>query len=168
MIAKLLSALVLAVSMASVPVFAKAPDLGLLTTSGAPASLDQWVGKGKWVLVMFWATNCAICEQNKPSIVEFHDKYKDKNAVVVGVAIDGMDKIEQIKEKMREIPANYTDLVAQDLGLMAANFQIAADEPFRGTPTYWFFSPKGELKAVNPGPVRLQALEDYMARFPNG
>jgi len=168
MIAKSLSSLLLAISLASAPAFAKAPDLGLLTTSGAPASLDRWVGKGKWVLVMFWATTCAICEQNKPSIIEFHNKHKNNDAVVVGVAIDGIDKIASIKEKMREIPASYTDLVAEDLGLMAANFQIAADEPFRGTPTYWFFSPKGELKAVNPGPVRLQALEDYMARFPNG
>lgn len=58
-------------------------------------------------------------------------------------------------------PGSFPNYIAE-LGVLAMNFEIAAEEPFRGRPTYWFFSPDGELKAVNPGPVRGVALEDYM------
>ena len=155
----------LILSFASAPAVAeKYAPLGLKTLQGKPASLEQWVGKGKWVLVMFWAIHCKYCEMNKPAIDAFYKKHKDRDAVVVGVSIDGMDQIDAIRKKLRQSPTAYPNYVA-DLSLMALNYEAAALEPFRGTPTYWFFSPKGELKAVNPGPVRLEALEAYMARF---
>lgn len=140
------------------------PNLDLRTLSGGEAGLDQYVGKGKWVLVMFWATECPICERDKPGISAFHSKHKDKDAMVVGVAIDGMENIEAIKQNIETHKPGFPNLVASDLGVMAMNYQIAAEEEFRGTPTYWFFSPEGELSGVNPGPVRLEALESFMAK----
>ena len=155
----------LILSFAGTPVIAEEyPPLGLKTLQGKPASLDQWVGKGKWVLVMFWAVHCKYCEMNKPAINAFYAKHKNRDATVVGVSIDGMAQIDAIRNKLRQAPTKFPNYVA-DLSLMALNYEIAALEPFRGTPTYWFFSPRGELKAVNPGPVRVEALEAYMARF---
>ncbi len=140
------------------------PNLDLKTMQGSAEDLDHWVGKGKWVLVMFWALNCHVCEMNKPAIIEFHQKHKDNDAVVVGVSIDGMDQLAAIKSKLKEAPLGFPNYVAE-LGIMAINYQIAAEESFRGTPTYWLFSPEGELKAVQPGPVKIKALESYMAKF---
>lgn len=142
----------------------EASVFNLKTMQGSDTKLDQWVGKGKWTLVMFWALDCPVCERNKPAIVEFHQKHKDGNAQVVGISIDGMDNAAEIQNKLNKEPLGFPNYVAE-LGLMAVNYQMAAEESFRGTPTYWFFSPDGELKAVNPGPVRLEALESYMARY---
>lgn len=139
------------------------PELGLKTLEGQPASLKEYVGKGKWTLVMFWATNCPICEQNKPQISAFHQEHADKDAEVVGIAIDGMAARDKIKAVLDQQPVSFPNYVGE-LALLAINFQIAAGEPLRGTPTYWFFNPQGELLAVNPGPVRKEAIEVYMAR----
>ena len=139
-----------------------APDLGLRDFNGKPVSLNSYVGKGKWTLVMFWALKCPICERNKPDIISFYKENKGKNAQVIGVVIDGMDKKKAIEAYLEKKPTGFPNYIAE-LGLMAINYQIAADETFRGTPTYWLFSPKGELLAVNPGPIRKEALEGYIA-----
>ncbi len=162
---KLFAALWLAVSLALASATGEEiPSLHLMTLDGKPASLDRWVGKGKWVLVMFWAVNCHVCDQNKPAINAFYDKHHAKDATVIGVSIDGVANVDSIRAKLKRSPLHFPNYVV-NLGEMAGNYEIAALEPFRGTPTYWFFSPSGELKAVNPGPVRVVALEKYMARF---
>lgn len=140
---------------------ADVPDLGLKTMDGKDIGLDQYVGKGKWTLVMFWGLNCPICEQNKPQISAFHSERKDSDAEVIGVVINGMEARPEIMAAIKNHPVSFPNYIAE-LPLMAVNFQIAAGEPFRGTPTYWLFDPKGELVAVNPGPVRKQALESFI------
>lgn len=164
MVKKLLLALVLTLFAGTVAADGEASVFDLRTMDGQPIKLDQHVGKGKWTLVMFWAIDCVVCERNKPAIKAFHDKHKDIDATVVGVSIDGMEFADTIREKVASDGIKFPNYVAE-LPLLAANYQIAAEESFRGTPTYWFFSPDGELKAVNPGPVRLEALESYMARY---
>ncbi len=143
------------------PVAWSAPKLDLHTLDGKPKDLDVFVGKGRWVLVMFWATTCPICEEQKPVISRFHDLHKNDDAEVVGVVIDGLDKKKAIEDSMRRNPMSFPTLVAE-LGLLSMNYQIAAGEPFRGTPTYWLFNPSGELVGVNPGPLRIQAIEKFI------
>jgi peroxiredoxin len=140
------------------------PDLQLRTLAGEPATLEGYLGQGKWVLVMFWALECPVCEENKPDIVRFHERHHQRDAEVVGVVIDGMAQQAAIRERLRREPVPFPNFVAE-LPQLAEAFQAAAGEPFRGTPTYWFFAPDGELKAVNPGRVRLKALEAYLARY---
>ncbi len=162
---KLFAALWLVFSLAFAPAMGgEIPNLHLKTLDGKPVSLDRWVGKGKWVLVMFWAVNCHVCDTNKPAINAFYKKHRDKDAVVIGVSIDGLANADAIRAKLAGSPLAFPTYVA-DLGDMAVPYEKAALEPFRGTPTYWFFDPRGEFRAVNPGPVRVVALEAYMARF---
>lgn len=140
------------------------PDLELRTLAGEPVSLASHLNRGKWVLVMFWALHCPVCEENKPDIVRFHRRHKDRDAEVLGVVIDGMEQKAAILERLQKEPLGFPNFVAE-LPQLAEAFEAAAGEPFRGTPTYWFFAPDGELKAVNPGRVRLEALEAYLARY---
>jgi len=157
--------LALALLAASLPLGAVSqpvPDLALHDLNGKPASLEKHVGKGKWTLVMFWAVHCPICERNKPEINAFAEKHQGKDAEVVGIVIDGLEKKAEIEQKLKQHPLKFPNYVAE-LGLMAMNFEIAANEPFRGTPTYWLFNPQGELVAVNPGPIRAEALENFIA-----
>lgn len=132
------------------------------TLEGDTVNLADQIGKGKWTLVMFWQVECSVCRQQEPVISEFHEKYSKDNAEVIGISIDGMERIDDVKEFLASRHLSYPNYVG-DLGMMAFNYQAITEVPFRGTPTYLLFSPEGELLGDNPGPVRMEALENFIA-----
>ncbi|MGV6858128.1 MAG: TlpA family protein disulfide reductase [bacterium] len=146
----------------AMPVVFAAPQLEFEDLEGRTVSLAQLSGKEQWLLVMFWATTCAICEAQKPLLSQFHDSHKEKDANVIGVVIDGPGAKEAIRKSLIRYPVSFPTYVA-DLGLLALNYEIATGEPFRGTPTYWLLDPNGKLVGVNPGPLRVEAIEKFIA-----
>jgi thiol-disulfide isomerase/thioredoxin len=54
---------------------------------GSPASLSDYAGKGKYVLVDFWASWCTPCRMETPVIAEVYNKYKGDKFEVVSVAV---------------------------------------------------------------------------------
>ncbi len=44
--------------------------------------------RGKVVVLNFWATWCAPCVEEMPSLVQLQQRFKDKSLTVVGVSID--------------------------------------------------------------------------------
>lgn len=44
--------------------------------------------RGKVVVLNFWATWCAPCVEEMPSLVQLQQRFKDKGLTVVGVSID--------------------------------------------------------------------------------
>ncbi len=137
------------------------PDFGLHTLEGKPYALDKVIGDGQWTVVMFWATDCTICKQQVPLISAFHDKRKTDNAKVIGIAIDGMEKQELVKSHLDTNPTSYPNYIGS-LAMIGFNFQAITEQSFRGTPTYLVFSPEGKLMGQNAGPMRLEALENFI------
>ena len=68
----------------------QAPAFSLPSQEGAQVSLDQF--KGKWVVLYFYPKDftqgCTIEAHNFQRDL---DKYTQKNAVIVGVSVDGVD-----------------------------------------------------------------------------
>jgi thiol-disulfide isomerase/thioredoxin len=67
---------------------AKFVDLEMLTPDGQPIKLSDYVGKGKLVLVDFWASWCGPCRREMPNIVEIYKDYKGDKFEIVGVSLD--------------------------------------------------------------------------------
>ncbi len=66
----------------------KFAELEMLTPEGKPVKLSDYVGKGKVVLIDFWASWCGPCRREMPNLVEAYKQYKDKNFEIVGVSFD--------------------------------------------------------------------------------
>lgn len=66
-------------------------DFEMQTPEGKAVKLSDYVGKGKVVLVDFWASWCGPCRREMPNLVETYAEYKGKNFEIVGVSLDQDD-----------------------------------------------------------------------------
>jgi len=64
------------------------PFIATLTTlDGKKLKLPNDL-KGKVVVIDFWATWCGPCVAALPALKKFHETYKDKDVVVIGISMD--------------------------------------------------------------------------------
>ncbi|MDR2125735.1 MAG: AhpC/TSA family protein [Prevotellaceae bacterium] len=63
-------------------------DLQMPNPQGENVKLSDYAGKGKYVLVDFWASWCGPCREEIPTLIEVYAKYKNKNFEIVGVSFD--------------------------------------------------------------------------------
>lgn len=135
----------------------------LVDIDGNAVTDQASVGNGKWILVMIWATDCAICREQKPQISAFHTSHKDKNAEVFGIALDGRDALAAVQAYVDNHDVSFPTYIGE-LPVVASALQQIAEEPLRGTPTYLLFDPSGEIKGVNPGPLSPGSIERFIEK----
>lgn len=67
---------------------AKMIDFTMKNLNDEVVSLSDWVGKGNYVLVDFWASWCGPCRADMPHVKSLYEKYHDKGFEIVGVSFD--------------------------------------------------------------------------------
>jgi thiol-disulfide isomerase/thioredoxin len=97
----------------------KMPSFTLLSIDGTTINSEQF--KGKVLLIDFWATWCPPCREAIPHLIELKKEYKDKDFDIIGISLDGSDKIDKVKKFASDIGINYivcmgTESVENDFG----------------------------------------------------
>ena len=107
---------------------------------GSPASLSDYVGKGKYVLVDFWASWCGPCKDEIPNIKAVWNQYRSKGLDVLSVAV--WDNPQATRDTARVYGVSWKQIV---------NAQSVPTELYgiEGIPHVILFGPDGTILKRN-------------------
>ena len=131
-------------------------DLEEADTDGNMHKLSEYVGKGKWVLVDFWASWCGPCMQEMPNVVAAYEKYHAKGFDVVGLSFD--NKKEPWLKAIADQKMPWTHL--SDL----KGWRTVASSVYdvNSIPDNLLIDPQGKIVARG---LRAQALQDKLKQI---
>ena len=120
---------------------------------GKTTRFSDYVGKGQYVLVDFWASWCGPCRAEIPNLIAAYNKYKEKGLVVLGVAVS--DKPEATLKAIEDEKIPYPQIINSQ--------QIATSlYGIRGIPEIMLFGPDGTI--VKQG-LRGENIEKTLAEI---
>lgn len=136
---------------------------GLTDFNGTPKSFADYTGNGKWLVVMFWASDCHVCNKEAHEYVAFHSKHKDTDATVLGISSDGLDNKAAAQRFIDEHKVNFPNLIGSLEDVAALYYETIGDF-WVGTPTFLIFDPDGKIRAAQVGAVPTAILEDFISQ----
>ncbi|HEX5338109.1 MAG TPA: TlpA disulfide reductase family protein [Gallionella sp.] len=136
------------------PLSGYAADFSLVDIQGKLQRLADY--RGKWVLVNFWATWCPPCLNEIPELNSLHNAHKDKDLVVIGIAIDSGSS-SRVADFVRAHGMNYPVV----FGNRKASEQIG---DFDVLPTSFLYNPAGKQVSYQAGEVTRESVEAYIRR----
>lgn len=128
---------------------------------GGRIETDDFIGNGRWTVVMLWQLNCVPCEQQKPAVEAFHNKYKASKAHVVGLVMDGHEYIPQIKQFLDKKPTAFPSLVVFG-DVFKDQIKSETGKHFPAAPGYIVYTPEGEIKMALNSIVEIDELISYL------
>jgi peroxiredoxin len=131
----------------------QAPDVTFITIEGKKINMAEL--KGKVVLVNFWSTDCRVCVEEMPDLVNTYNTYKDKGFEVIAVAMP-YDPPAQV--------LNYTTQKALPFPVMHDGFGEITNQ-FNGvnaTPTAYIYDKQGKQLQYTVGRLDFDKLNQLL------
>jgi peroxiredoxin len=127
---------------------------------------ENYIKAKQWTVVMFWASDCHVCNVEANQFVNLHKKYKDKNIRVLGVSVDGKRKKRAAQEFINIHNINFPNLIGE-LEIITQLYNQYTGETWVGTPTFIIFSPEGKVMAQRPGMLPTELIVGFIENQTN-
>lgn len=88
------------------------PNAKVKDNAGEIKQLSDYVGKGKYVLIDFWASWCGPCRNEMPNVKAAYEKYASKGFEVISISIDKKQKA--WRTAIEELGMNWTQVLNVD------------------------------------------------------
>jgi thiol-disulfide isomerase/thioredoxin len=139
------------------------PSFELMGLDGEMHDFDEFDGRHR--LLNFWATWCAPCRREIPLLKEFQAEQGDDGILVIGIAVDVMEDVEQYAEAAE---FNYPILVGE-MDAMAVAEQSGLQ--FHAMPFTMIVTADGEFLNAHFGELHrpdLDKISSVLARLDAG
>ena len=139
------------------------PSFQLMGLDGRMHDFDEYDGRHR--LLNFWATWCAPCRREIPLLKEFQAEQGDDGILVIGIAVDVMEDVQQYAEAAE---FNYPILVGE-MDAMAVAEQSGLQ--FHAMPFTMIVTADGEYLNAHFGELHrsdLDKISDVLARLDAG
>lgn len=139
------------------------PSFSLMGLDGEMHDFDEYDGRHR--LLNFWATWCAPCRREIPLLKEFQTEQGDDGILVIGIAVDVMEDVQQYAEAA---DFNYPILVGE-MDAMAVAEQSGLQ--FHAMPFTMIVTADGEYLNAHFGELHrpdLDKISDVLARLDAG
>lgn len=142
--------------------FASSPDVTLEGLDGKQHEMSEYIGKGKWVVFNIWGPGCPPCVSEMPELQNLHDAHKDKDLIVVGLALDFPGFGYADRKKVQAFVDDYFITFPIMLG-DSRTIESMGGGHLQGTPTTLVYNPDGELVGMQLGEINQKVVEDFIA-----
>lgn len=126
---------------------------------GNPSELNHHLGKGKWLVVKVWRSDCGICMSTMRETNSA--QYIIPNTEIIGVSLDGDARIAH--RALRSQRVNFKNFVS-NTHEFNRYIKRSTRRNIVGYPTYMIYAPNGKLKAMQTGDVKPSELRRYISR----
>ncbi len=151
-------------SMCPLAALSAPPEETLYDFRGNPHTLDEYPGKGKWLIVTVWASDCPVCDKEIPELVAFHHAHRDKDATVLGISVDGSVRKQEALAFIERHRIGFPNLLDEGRAFKAIYLRATGRPWFGGTPMNLVYAPDGRLAARRIGPLHKAEIEAFIER----
>jgi thiol-disulfide isomerase/thioredoxin len=145
---------------------AASPDVSLHDLDGKSRHFSEFIGRGKWTVLVVWGPRCPPCIGEMPDLQKFHDANQGR-ADVLGVAVDFPSFGQARRDEVAKFAEDYLISFPLLLGDAEVFTRFGGDD-LLGVPTTVIYDRNGAIVARHTGSVSRDMVERFIEKWDQG